>query len=346
MQTTLKNVADKCGVSKSLVSRILNKDETVRCSLEKKELVIKTAESMQYCPNIHAQLLATKTVKSSNEKYNIGCISYESLHFKGHPYFNRIIEGIEKEIKLSGCNSVLNIDISTAYKCYRNHENLYEKPLDGIILLGEIEDAKLFQYITMQAKFIVSISSQIEDSVIDFVGCDLNDTLMLMINQIKQYGYEEMGLIYGVKDSRQRQTIFKIKEIGMNISENFLLEGKFDTESTYNLMCETLKNHVPPKVICCFNDEMAIGCIRALTENNYKVPQDVSVTGHDDIIRATYFDVPLSTVKIYKEEIGRLAVTILNERITGKRKYGIKVIIPGKLIIRKSLIKNKKEKSE
>ena len=81
---------------------------------------------------------------------------------------------------------------------------------------------------------------------------------------------------------------------------------------------------------------MAIGCIKALKEGGWRIPEDVAVTGHDDISLAAYVDVPLTTVHIYKKEMGRLAVKILLDRIETGRKNVVLLEIPGKLIKRDS----------
>lgn len=85
------------------------------------------------------------------------------------------------------------------------------------------------------------------------------------------------------------------------------------------------------------NDEMALGVINALLDSGYSVPNDVSVTGHDDIARSSYGKVPLTTVRIYKEEIGRLVSDLLLERINYKRKFPVKVFVPCDLVVRKSV---------
>lgn len=105
---------------------------------------------------------------------------------------------------------------------------------------------------------------------------------------------------------------------------------------SYQIVAETLKSTKPPRAIMCHNDEMAIGCMRALLEAGYRIPEDVAIVGHDDIDMAGFTQVPLTTVRIYKEDIGRLAVTVLLDRIRNERKVPVHLEIPGKLIIRQS----------
>ena len=166
-----------------------------------------------------------------------------------------------------------------------------------------------------------------------------------MLRHVRQCGYEDIGMLVGDDFLRMEHAIESARANGLRITD-FFLNGKYGSQPTYDAVMERLKTTRPPAVICCLNDEMAIGCIRALRDCGYRVPEDVSVTGHDDILRANYSEVPLTTVRIYKEEMGKLAVTILRERIRNKRKFSIRVIIPGKLIQRESLIPRKKERPE
>jgi DNA-binding LacI/PurR family transcriptional regulator len=341
MAVKITDIAKNCGVSTGLVSRIINGDITVRCNTLIKKKVLDEVEKLGYIPNIHAKSLSTMTVDNNNKQYRIGYISYNSTCFKGHPYFDKIIEGVVSEIKSSGYELTIGTYMTEAYQLFKQNKPLCEGILDGLILFGEITDNRFFEYLLKQAKYVTTICNLIINDNIDFVGCDLSDTIKIILEHIKNNGYNEIGLICGNEDYRKSMTLLAAESIGLKINTNFLLIGKYDSNSTYEVVNSNLKENKPPKVICCLNDEMAIGCIKALQNNGYKVPQDVSVTGHDDIMRANYCEVPLTTVRIYKEEIGKLAVAILEERLTSKRKFGIKVIIPGKLVKRDSLISNK-----
>ncbi len=342
MQVTIKSIAASCGVSKSLVSRIMNLDPTLRCTPEVRQRVLDEIERQGFIPNAHAKSLAMRTVDTDRKRYRLGYISYHSDAHKGHPYFDKIGEGVISEIKKMDCEFVFGIDISSVYTLYKKNKPLCEGKLDGVILFGEINDKGLCDYIVSQTKNIITICNQDAGLPADFVGCDLTETIEIMLECIKNYGYKEIGLLVGSEDeARTRGAINKMAELGLELAPGYLVFGYYDTLKSQEAISERLKQAVPPKVICCLNDEMAIGCIRALLEHGYRVPEDVSVTGHDDILRANYFEIPLTTVRIYKEEIGKLAVAVLVEKISNKRKYAIKAIIPGKLIKRDSLIKNK-----
>ena len=345
MQVKIMDIAANCGVSKALVSRIANQDPTLRCSNEVRQRVLDEIEKQGYIPNTHAKMLSSRTMDVDRKLFRLGYISYTSDTHKGHPYFDKISEGVISQVKKMNCELAFGMDISDAYRHYKQRLPLCDCKLDGIILFGEIQDDGLCGYITEQTKNIISICKQENRLDADFVGCDSAETIQLILNFIKEQNYKEIGLIVGTDDGRKKEAVSKVSELGLTLNQNYLLHGQYDTAKTYEMIKEKVKEFTPPKVICCLNDEMAIGCIRALMESGYKVPEDISVTGHDDILRANYFEVPLTTVRIYKEEIGKLAVAVLVEKISNKRKYSIKAIIPGKLVKRDSIIKYKQDQT-
>ncbi|NEW00623.1 substrate-binding domain-containing protein [Bacillus megaterium] len=90
-----------------------------------------------------------------------------------------------------------------------------------------------------------------------------------------------------------------------------------------------------PSAMLIASDPMAIGAMRALNEANIKVPQDLSIISFDDIEAAAYLNPPLSTVKIHTDEMGKMAVKLLYDRIKG-RSVPIKAILAADFILRDS----------
>ena len=89
-------------------------------------------------------------------------------------------------------------------------------------------------------------------------------------------------------------------------------------------------------------DTIATGVLRALYENDIKVPQDISLVGFNDLIASQHTIPPLTTVRVHIENLASAAVDLILERIIKERKYCKKVIIPSELIVRKSSSNAKK----
>lgn len=100
-------------------------------------------------------------------------------------------------------------------------------------------------------------------------------------------------------------------------------------------MKKAIKKGDLPTAFFVASDPMAIGAIRALLESNIGVPDEVAIVSVDDIEMAAFVSPPLTTVKMYSEQMGRVAVNLILERISG-REIPLKVEVPTKLIIRDS----------
>ena len=111
--------------------------------------------------------------------------------------------------------------------------------------------------------------------------------------------------------------------------------GNFSIESGYELMKSAIETNNLAKAYLIASDAMAIGALNALYESGLKVPDDVSMIGFNDIVQSAYTIPPLTTIKVYQEHMGQTALELLLDRISG-RQIARKVIIPTKLIIRKS----------
>jgi LacI family transcriptional regulator len=302
-------------------------------------------EKQGYIPDYFARKLSLKSVNERAKLFKIGYISYTAEGRRGHPYFDRIIEGLVDAIEDKDCALAAKLDMSQAHNFYINWRNLCgDTSLDGLVLFGEIEDKAFLKYLRSQARYVISLYNNVDDDDIDFVGCDYADTIRIIYDYIKSGGYDEIGLIVGDNEIRSRNAVHLALSAELRVREDFCLKGYFGASRAHDAVIAALDAGIkPPRIVCCLNDEMAIGCMDALLERGYRVPEDVSVTGHDDIMRAAYCAVPLTTVRIYKEEIGRLAVTVLLERLQNKRKFAIKVSIPGKLIKRQSFKRAEKQ---
>ena len=336
---TMKEIAEACNVSVSLVSRIINRDPSLKCRHETIEKVIREVEANNYIPNQNARALAKSTTKD-RRKITIGYVTYKGDNNTLNAYFESIVEGVV---------TILNADkyqvycfyIDEVFDKYINHQPLASKILDGLIIFGTIED-RLLNYLSHQSKYISTIYGDSMPNY-DSVGTDINSSLNQMLDLIKEYGYKNIGFVHGNDKARNANVEEYANKIGIEFDEKFTFDGKNVTKTAHDKMNLLLKDNKPPKCICCMNDEMAIGIIRALRENNYNVPQDVSVTGHDDIMKASYCEVPITTVRIFKEEIGRLITDLLLERINYLRKFPVKVLVPCEIVMRDSLIRNKED---
>ncbi len=336
MKVTMQMVADRCGVSKAVVSRILSEDPTLRVKPATRKKVIEMVEQLNYHRDINAQMLSSSRTQQSQKPLRIGYLSFSSQKHTGHPYFSRIIDGINAEA--ARCNA--EILIGMGMDEFRKQiqlllESYADSPLDGIIVLGRIEDIAVRRAIGRIARYVVCLDKNY-DKKSDYVGTDASKSILLALEHLYKIGYTEYGLLYGDHDIRRDACLRWWEEHQLSAPLQWQLDGEFTMSVAQDRVAEALRQYKPPKAIVACNDEMAIGCIRALRQAGYRVPEDVAVTGHDDIMLAAYVDVPLTTVHIYKNELGRLATKVLVDRIQNRRRAPIAVEVGCKLVRRDS----------
>jgi len=123
---------------------------------------------------------------------------------------------------------------------------------------------------------------------------------------------------------------------GMKIHNELIKEGTFSMHSGYNLAKELMHASKPPEAIYCCDDHAALGAWKYLCENNFRVPDDVALVGHDDIEFSSHPLVELTTAKTNLKKMGEIAVQSLVGRINKEHKSFKKYLLEPHLIIRKS----------
>jgi LacI family repressor for deo operon, udp, cdd, tsx, nupC, and nupG len=127
-----------------------------------------------------------------------------------------------------------------------------------------------------------------------------------------------------------------MRSSGLPVQQQLIYEGTYTLEAGSTITKEILLAKKRPTAIFCMCDETALGCLYALKEHNFRIPQDISVVGFDDIKFAQYFSPALTTIAQPVAEIGKQCVEVLLDIIDGKEVKRPMVVLPHKLVIRDS----------
>ncbi|MDD4107090.1 MAG: LacI family DNA-binding transcriptional regulator [Prolixibacteraceae bacterium] len=332
----MKTIAERCGVSKALVSRILNEDPSLRVTPATRQKVIEAVEDLQYRRNANARILSALRTPKNQKTLRIGYLSFSSRKHTGHPYFSRIIDGINEQA--ARCHAEIQVAMGMDEARMQADyllKSYADEPLDGMIILGKLEDMLLHRTIDQIARYIVCMDKDY-DNRSDYVGTDSSKSILLALEHLYKIGYTDYALVYGGSDGRRESCLNWMKEHQLTARPEWQIDGEFSLDIAQINVTAALEKYKPPSAFVVSNDEMAIGCILALQKAGYRVPEDVAVTGHDDILLSAYVDVPLTTVHIYKNELGQFAVKVLLDRVETGRKPPISLEVDGKLIRRDS----------
>ena len=331
---TIKEIANAAGVSISTVSRILNLDKTLNVSEETRIKVLGIAEEMNY--------ITIKERKNKLKNHIIGIIcSFNELKELNDPYFLSIRMAIEKKCIED------NIGFKSLYfsKILKDDTDIY-KDLDGIIAIGIFESNEI-KKLTELSNNIIFIDSSPEEWEFDSIVVDLKYGAKKALEYLYSLGHKNIGYIgakviphnsdVGSELINYREATYKkfMNDIN-NYKDEWIFKGNFTLEDGYILMKEALKLKEIPSAFFIASDPMAIGAYKAIQEEGYNIPNDISIVGFDDIATAQYLSPSLTTVKVFTDYMGETALDTLMERIKETRELSKKIVLPVKLIIRDS----------
>lgn len=325
---TIKDIAEKAGVSIGTVSRVLNYDASLSVTDETRKKIFETAEELSYKKRAVRKVSSSKIaiIHWYTEKEELEDLYYMSIRYG--------IENRCQQLDIQYINYVLN-----------DLEEIKNENLQGIIAIGKFSQAQVALLAEIN-DYIVFVDFNPDEDTFDSIIIDFEIATKKIINYMIEKGHKKIGFIGGyetfkdgsAKITDMRETTFRtyLQELGL-LNESDLYLGPFSVNSGYNLMKKAIqeKGEKLPTAFLAANDLIAIGCLRALHETGISVPDRVNIIGLNDISVSKYVYPPLTTLKVHTELMGETAVDIMMERIAG-RKIPKKVILATELIKRNS----------
>lgn len=326
-KVTIKDVAREAGVAISTVSNALNNSDLV--SAETKARVLEVAERLNYVPNLSGRYL------KSGKSHMLGFLT-SSI---GGDYFTILLEAMSSQC--SDLGYTLDVVISRDPNVIKNQ--ILGKRFDGIFIFqGErIKEAELELLEKHHIKTIL-LDRAYSSACIGSVVFDSYHAGYLAARHLISLGHRKIGFIEGAEDvydsqERKRGFMDAMQEFQLPVREEYILKGLFDELLTYNTVRVFTRTRTceMPDAFIAGNDGSAIGCMKALIDGGYRVPEDISVMGFDDINIAQYFSPKLSTFKNPISLQGVTAAKSLIRMIENDDAGGIEQL-QGKLIPRES----------
>jgi LacI family transcriptional regulator len=328
---TLKEIAEKVGVSVATVSRVLNYDTTLSVSDETRKRIFEVAQQLNY-----------KTLRERSQQpkelFRFGLVHwYSERQEMDDPYYMAIRLGVEKECFERG------IELVKLFKQNGSYPTERMEHLDGIIAVGKFgpKDINAFASSTEN---IVFVDCSPDERKFDSVVIDLRKSTITVLDYLLELGHRKIGYIGGreyvdgetpIHDEREA-TLYEYLYLEGLYNSQYVWTGSFTAEDGYRLMKQAISSNDLPTAFFIASDSMAIGALRALHEAHISVPRDISIVGFNDIPTAAFIHPPLTTVKVYTEFMGETAVELLVERLTTKRSICKKVVVPTELVVRES----------
>ena len=188
---------------------------------------------------------------------------------------------------------------------------------------------------------MVAIDNSAADKTIPSVIIDNFSALVETVDYLCGLQHERIGFMTGLNDSDVGKNRFEGYRSGLarhdiEFDASLVFKGNYSFLSGIEGAAYYLRLEQIPTAIVCANDSMAIGVMYKLQQEGYKVPEDVSVVGFDDINVASQITPSLTTVFAPIEEIAATAFTMLEDLIENRLLENRHVALPGRLIVRRS----------
>ncbi|GHO84044.1 LacI family DNA-binding transcriptional regulator [Dictyobacter formicarum] len=320
-------IAVAAGVSISTVSRVLNNSEGISQTL--RERVLAAAADLGYearestLTQIHL-LMTTGT--SSNDPF--------------HTDIMNSIEATCREHDIRLTHTVIGFDTDKAQR-ETLLERIRQNITDGFIFMA-VDDRILLEQAMGLTSQMVLLNAVHWNLQVDTLLPDNVIGPRLAVNYLTERGHRAILHATELKRStiKSRFASYQaaLQEAGIPYDPNLVLETALGPAWAYQRMKDFLATKYPPfSAVFCANDMSAMGVIRALQEANYRIPQDISIIGYDDIETAPFIVPPLTTIRIDRAALGRLAVQRLIERNAHHDLTPIHVELFSQLIERQSV---------
>lgn len=323
-QPTMADVAERAGVSRALVSLVMRDAPNV--SEHRRAAVRKAADELGYRPNVLARNLA------SHRTLTIG-VMVNDLH---NPFFAETIDGIDIEAGANGYRMLLASGRRSSDGERAAIETFLDFRVDGIILtgprlpMGEIVSGA-------RTAPIVLVGRTSTSDEIDTVNNDEMLGAQLAISHLLELGHTNIAHIDGGDGAgapeRRRGYEAAMTEAGLR-GDITVAPGDFTDRGGYAGADQLLAAKKRPTAVFAANDQTAAGALDRFEDAGLVVPNDVSIVGYDNTALAAMHHMSMTTINQPREEMGRIAVSTLLQRLNDERTEAVHHIVTPSLVVR------------
>lgn len=310
MSPTIREVADKSGVSTATVSRALRGLPNVAPST--REQVLQVARDLNYSIDPHASRLA------AGRTMTIGVV----MPLVDQWFYNKVSTAAEATLVAQGYD-VMRYSIASL----GNQTDFFRRlssgrHVDGLIIISMAMTGEDVDLLTCLDSPIVTVET--ETAHFPSVGVDNVAAARIATRHLINLGHEHIGIISGLRDDPMRFLTPRLRTEGyhsalreqeIEIRPELDAPGNFSLAGGAEAMVELLSVRQPPTAVFAFSDEMAIGALKTIRDMNLRVPDDLSVIGFDDHDVAEYVD--LTTIHQPVAEYGERAAALLLRLLDG-----------------------------
>ncbi|WP_162176366.1 LacI family DNA-binding transcriptional regulator [Enterovibrio calviensis] len=331
---TVKDVAAALGISPSTVSRALSPEKQHLVSDRVIDMVEKKSEEMGYTANPMATALKRGATKT------IGMMIPDILN----PIFPPLVHEIQQLTNKLGYTLTLAYTENNQALALEEVKRLIARNVDGIILASAFRNDPTVDYCLDHGKPLVQVNRVIDKLASDQVLVDDREGIYQLFEHLYQLGHRHIAHIAGPNDissglSRRHAFISIADMFDVAPDHAPVIPASAFSELAGKEATKTLlKEHPEVTAVIAANDLLALGCIEELEAVGKTIPNDISVTGFNDMPYLDWFRIPLTTVSLPQTQLGDQSVRMLLSQIRkdSDSNFPRKVLLQPQLVVRKS----------
>jgi len=330
---TQKDVADRAGVTRSIVSYVINNGPR-SVSEETRERVLAAIKELGYRPNKHAQMLSS--MEGAAHK-SLGIILASNYMFK-RPYYGSILASIHEHAHARGWH----IRFIRVFNDFNNpalfNELIHPDEISGVILLGldqviaTPDDMALVGEIVRRVERVVCVEWEwagVPSIQFDRQAAAYEATRHLLASNRSTVAY------IGPEDRRVTGYQQALWEKGITTDER-LMAFAIDSHSGHDCCDQLLQTGLPIDAICAGTDEVAIGVLKSLHQHGLAVPRQIAVASIDNLDIAAYTIPALTSVDVPRRQIGQHTIDALVSRPAQTHSSAYGITVRTQLVVRES----------
>ncbi len=308
----LRDVARVAGVSTATVSRAINNPDIV--SEELRARISSVIQHLGWVPDGAARALTTRRTGT------IGAV-FPTL---SHGDFGRAIHELQSELTESGRTLLLACSEYDPDQEFQQVRKLIERGVDGLVLVGQAHHSELMEFISLRNVPFVNTFVYSPESHGTCIGPDNHKALYRLTNYLADLGHRRFGVIaQSTADNdralaRLQGTRDALAERSIAIQPAHFAEGSWRIGEGRELFRRIISHSPAPTAVICGNAFLTIGAMLEAQALGLRVPEQLSIVGYDDIEMMRELPVPLTTIRVSSEEVGRRAARFLVAKLEGR----------------------------
>ncbi|GAA0335210.1 LacI family DNA-binding transcriptional regulator [Oceanobacillus oncorhynchi subsp. oncorhynchi] len=330
VRVTLQEVADHAGVSTTTASLVVRNNP--RISQATRDKVLASMEELGY---VYDRVAANMRSQNSNI---IGVIVTDIAN----KFISEFLIGVQNKLEGFGYTVLLGTTFDSVEKQQKLISTMVEHRVDGLILNPASRSiGKTVKQLNNLRIPLVLANRELTNVNADYVGIDYQEGAYKAVNHLVRKGHEKIAFLGGVKKSStwtERMEGYRMayENAGLLLDESLIIDSDPTNKGGEEAVLKLLNLPDIPTAIFCFNDLVAFGVMRVLTQKGIVIGRDIDIVGFDNIPEAEIYHPPLTTVSSYPKSIGNQAAKVLHSKIKRESEELQRIILKPQLVIRET----------